>query len=173
MSGCQFISTAFTAWNWLISIHFGFYFRFARYRRSAFVVVVYKNKLLAKETDRYCSKQIIEGCEKALSASEFKTDWSVHIFFCFNFIFLAHCFLTSKNSGGAQAPPAPPLATGLCLEGAHACDVVLISLCTWKEKINYYMRKRETENISCNNEDKINGKKREKIRTNETDHGTT
>ena len=34
---------------------------------------------------------------------------------CFNHHFLAHCLLTSKNSGGggAQAPPAPPLATGL------------------------------------------------------------
>ena len=33
-----------------------------------------KNKLFAKETDRYSSKQIIECCEKALLASEFKTD---------------------------------------------------------------------------------------------------
>ena len=80
MSGCQFISTAFTAWNWLILIHFGSYFRFTRYCWSAFVVVVYKNNLLAKETDRYRSKQIIEGCEKALLASEFKNDWSVHIY---------------------------------------------------------------------------------------------
>ena len=77
----RFISKASTAWNWLISILFGSYFRFTRYRRNAFVAVVYKNKLLAKETDRYRSKQIIEGYEKALSTTEFKTSWSVHIYF--------------------------------------------------------------------------------------------
>ena len=57
----------------------------------------------------------MEGCEKALAASEFKTDWSVQINL-FNYHFLAYRFLTSKNSGGgggAQAPPAPPPATGL------------------------------------------------------------
>ena len=58
------------------------------------------------------SKQIIKGWGKELTASEFKTDRRTSICLI-NIYFLAHCFLTSKISGGAQAPPAPPPATGL------------------------------------------------------------
>ena len=74
MRGCQKTSSLFQQLSRLVAF--------------VVVVVVRKNKLLAKKTDRYCSKLIIEGCGKALAASEFKTQAS------------------------SPLPPAPPHAAG-------------------------------------------------------------
>ena len=50
------------------------------------------------------SKQLFKGCEKALAASEFKTDCFTLIWF--SYYFLAHHFLTIL--GGDQVPlPSP------------------------------------------------------------------
>ena len=46
------------------------------------------------------SKQLFKGCEKALAASEFKTDCCTFIWF--NYYFLAHRFLTIL--GGLKPP---------------------------------------------------------------------
>ena len=101
-------------WDWLILIRFGSYFRFTRYWGVPLLLLYMKTNCSRRKLTG--SKQVIKGCEKTHTASEFKTDGCTLI--CFNYIFFGTLFFNFQKfwggGGGSSSPTYPSPATCHC-----------------------------------------------------------